>query len=454
MKDRLFALDTIRGIGILGVVIFHRLLFDYDVTFAWSKDPEGYPAYLTGLLVFFFIFLSMAGLFYIISGMVTTISFYKRSLGLSLENSIDFSKAMPRDGKKLSRQTLILGALFYGFYLIFFHFVYEFLLAPDFFTGDEYWYGLLIGGIVNGEFVIKSPDKYFRTTALLMIGIIIIVSTLVLMVLTIRGGKDKLRRNTMVLMTGILALLFSPAIFRTPLFDQLELSIQNSQPVLAFFYAILVRNQAPVLPYLAYGLIGVLVALHLLGDTSLKTIYRGLGISTILSFLVGGGGFAFGGGANLSGLPGYTQQESIGYTFQRFQELGLFFLILYITLKFIDFQPEATRKKRVDRTRFLRRFGMLSLTVYTFEALLAAIFRVVFTALIPGWSNQIGWVLVFVLVIFVTWYVILVAWGRVGYVGSLEWGIIQLLQIFIGKQSNKLNLRYLMPYQGVSVGNE
>jgi hypothetical protein len=443
MKNRYFSFDLIKGIGILGVIIFHRLLFDYIVTYRWSQNPDAYPSYFTPILIVFFVFLSMAGIFFLISGIVNTLSFHRRSTKIPSIDEEETGQSM----RKSKPRTLVIGSFVAGIYFLIFGFLYEFLFAPSFFEDYE-WYGLLNRGITTGEFVLKEFWRYLRTTALGMIGITLIISTLIMLLITRKEGYKKVKRNTLILLSLAIIFLISPILLREPLYNQiikftnLDGITENNNYFLSIIIALLGRNQFPIFPYLAYGFLGAILGIWLFNGVSRKKIKITLGISSIVSFIIGGMTFVFAEDTSLTGLPGYSQEEALSYALQRFLELGLFFLLILIFMSLIDFQPDEKKMKRVNKTRFLRRFGMMSLTIFTLEGPLAAIYGRIFTAIYPDWRNSIYIVLLFVLVIVLTWHIILVLWEKVNYAGSLEWILVWLIRRISGKKSDKLNKKY------------
>ncbi|MCF6358738.1 MAG: hypothetical protein L3J54_13130, partial [Draconibacterium sp.] len=75
--NRIFSIDILRGLGIMVIIVIHRL--HYHWTGMQSKEilHEHFKSGWAPLLVTVIIFFSMAGIFYFISGVVNAYSFYK-----------------------------------------------------------------------------------------------------------------------------------------------------------------------------------------------------------------------------------------------------------------------------------------------------------------------------------------------------------------------------------------
>jgi hypothetical protein len=59
------------------------------------------------------------------------------------------------------------------------------------------------------------------------------------------------------------------------------------------------------------------------------------------------------------------------FNFIRFIQLGFYFFIIVILLKTIDFQTEEKQEKVVRKTTPILRFGIISLTIFVFETVIA-----------------------------------------------------------------------------------
>jgi hypothetical protein len=444
MEKRIFSLDVIKGIAVLGVVIFHRILFDYSVTYKIANEGLEAEAWQYALFAVFGIFLSMAGIFYLLSGTVNSYSFSKR---LSSKDKNYYYPA-----SKLLAATTI-AAIFY----MIVHYLYAMLLGSGF--GETGFTGLIPGLFMTGEVLPKGINQIIRTTTLSMVAITVFVVPIVVALLVRGEGQEKVKRNYIVLFLLGTAFIFLSIFLRPPVAAMIDIAkadleqavTQNNiiaivlNILLAIIYALLVRNQAPIFPFLGYGFYGAIIGIALFRQEDKRKIRNYLLAFGIISFIIGGFSFMVDTGLNPAQLTGYTFEEALQYALLRFQELSIFAFLILAGLFLIDYQPEEKKMMRVQQTTILRRFGMMSLTVYALEGVLAGFVRFIIDLFLKefGWRDNILFILGYIAILVILWHVILIFWERKNYVGSLEWFTTHFVKLLSGKKSNKLDIQYL-----------
>jgi hypothetical protein len=116
--------------------------------------------------------------------------------------------------------------------------------------------------------------------------------------------------------------------------------------------------------------------------------------------------------------------------------IGLEIMSVSYLVYMIDFRKKTDILKFVKYTTGIRRFGIMTLSLWMLQYLM--IFPVVLVQLITGWPIIAGglndWQLgSLLLLLFFMWYFVLKAWEKVNFVGSFEWLTTRALS---GKRSS------------------
>jgi hypothetical protein len=185
----------------------------------------------------------------------------------------------------------------------------------------------------------------------------------------------------------------------------------------------LIANPYPLLPYLAYGIFGVMIGLmiHQRRDLLLKRLMVPLG----LFFLVYG----------IAGMMNFDKTISKPDFFWYFKtnfELGLFILMV-VLCRFIP----APGSRLLSGLTLIQWFSRVSLTIYLLETTVSESLRIAGLRLIPGWNETINGCLLFGALNIVIWAIILFFWQKVGFRYSLEYFWVILFDR-LGKKSTKL----------------
>ena len=213
--ERIFTFDFVRGGAIIGILIFHRVLWDWFFqTFDGTTElpPE------IGIL---YIFITMAGIFYVISGAVYSFMIHKRL-----------------SSGKITEKQVVLGGLVTGLLLIVYsYFMRIFLIRflddtmplvqvdPTLDNGT----GILPYIILHGSFPdpLILPGQFIGIETLAMIGFTIIFVSAFLGLLYKSKGLENPKFIYLVLAaTGIIILIVSP-ILRFTIGEASEFSLQK-----------------------------------------------------------------------------------------------------------------------------------------------------------------------------------------------------------------------------------
>jgi len=258
---RFITFDLVRGIAIIGVIVFHRMLWDfYAPTRLASGNFE--ISLAEGFLIFFF---SMAGVFYVISGCVTAYVTYHR---------LSSGRNKPKH--------IIYGGWVTGLSLIGFHYIFRlfFVRATDTDTAIITYF------IFSGTYQGISPLTVFNVGTLQMIGITsIFVSTLLGIIFRNEGLKQIKRAYSIFLIIGVIVLVLTPYL-QTLLFPSLVEAIAVDNWGYFFFVSPIVYGLFPMFPFLSFGCFGAMLGIALGREEDPKTIKIALILVSLLFWAI------------------------------------------------------------------------------------------------------------------------------------------------------------------------
>jgi hypothetical protein len=132
--------------------------------------------------------------------------------------------------------------------------------------------------------------------------------------------------------------------------------------------------------------------------------------------------------------------------------INLMIMILVTTLLILryEFPNEEKRRIRAKHTIFLRRFSMITLTMFVFESIIAVLWAKLFTTIFTNpFPYNIGADILFLFCVLFTWYVIARIWEKYDFKYSIEWFLIKINGRITGKTSQKLDVKTVL-YQPIS----
>jgi hypothetical protein len=436
-------LDIMRGLAIFMMVVFHVIMRWYDR--GWLEDGElgGTPLIFLVLLLVVIFFSGWAAFFLLVS---------------SISNMISMQKAMERG---ISWKRLMLFQVGGGFLL---------LIAAILVESTIGYHGYL-GEAVKGNFdrwpIILYRGYHMETIH--TIALCIVINGIVHSLLVRKGGINKPARNMRIY--GLLA--FSILILTGPVYWILKrvysgypVSMRSSEIVgksIEVQYAVIGESSIgeillkalfvplgglpePLFPFLAVSFIGSMIGIHLTKRTkSLSFVRKGITAGLILF---------------LTGLMGTVSVLVLGfYDFGDFTEYfyqlpGLYpgawlwwFLCLtgaqlatvMLFLRMVEYRGKGDQFGR--RTLFLRRYGFVAFSIYTFQ-FIDVIPRAVFQ-LFPDLASMYPYpkelsALLCIAMIPMTvlvWEIVLRLWEKVDFVFGMEWWIAKAAErLFPGKR--------------------
>ena len=385
MAKNWHGLDFLRGIGIFFLLAMHSAFYYFSGL--WDLDLENPPLIITviGFLLMF------AGLFAMISGAVHGIGMVR----LSRNQHWPLAKILR---KKMVSSVFILVTAY----------LYFILTGPGLaeFANRRMNNSILVELIRNGRLTGLNLERLFYVDSLVMIGCnILLVSLVWILLLKIR----QLRPGVLLALSGI---VMAVSLLRLPLYPYYleQVANRNWLQVLLLFW--LVNKNNPVLPFLAFGLLGSWLGLRLEeGRSARLPLFLGLAC-----FAAGMGLYVF--------LPDTMLQRAIDLKWYSIMlaQLGLFILLILGAVRLIDQRKSKQAKASGNAIlRFFQRFSSGGLTAFFWESIVAALVWRLLTLIWPDLQLDIAGSLLFGLILALCWGIALIFWEKASYRGTIEY---------------------------------
>ncbi len=415
-SKRLITFDLVKSVAILGMVFLHSFLYNWEGAEDARILPGDPPPDVIVQVLFYII--SMAGLFFIISSALTSYKAYNRLV--SKKNTL----------KQLTWSGIITGIVIY-----FVHFFFILVVKPE--------SGYLYLWILNDpEQPILSLSQMLQALihqdALAIIGLNLIVVSLVLNLLFRNEGYTRSTRNYVILgIVGTVILALTPFV-RSILFPIVQAAIDNEKYLFAMMINSLCGDWFPLFPYLGYAFYGLILGLALAKKESYNKSSLVLFSVGLVWLLIGSLGLKIRFGSIYTGL--YEELSHRGMVFRSFlqySQIGLSLLLIVFLLRVLDYRPDEIREKYIKKLSWLNRSGLVSLTIFLYEALVKALFGRLLYFIWPLWAKEMWSIAIFGFISVMFWIVIAKLWQSINFKGSLEWTIPKIVELFTGKKTDK-----------------
>jgi hypothetical protein len=277
---------------------------------------------------------------------------------------------------------------------------------------------LVAASMRTGRLVLPNLEILNDGSSLLIIGTnLFVVSYLIKSILFPKNDKRFWRNLVLISIAGLLLMVLSSArVYLHPVLDPSE----SSNILLGIIFSIFLGNPYPMIPYLAYGLFGmVLGALYARGK--MKVLVP-IAITLSIFFIVYG----------ILGIGNHDKTISTPDYFWYYKtqvELGLFMLLFLLAL--------SLGKFRFAKIPIIGWFSRVSLSVYMLETLISELIRVPILKIIPDWNQTINGSLLFGGINVLLWLILVSLWKQIDFRYSLEyWWVKGFARL--GKESSKL----------------
>ncbi len=391
MKKQYIGLDVLRGLGIFILVGLHSAFYYFDGLY--DLDMENPPLIITliGLLLMF------AGMFALISGASHMIQFIGRTQRLK-ENTA-----------QILQQFLVRGCMILAIAYTYFIFTGPGLVN---FATRSSNNSILVDLIRYGLFKGFNFERLMYVDSLVMIGsnIILLGFFTALLYKVVKTTESKWFTRAYFI-GGISVFVLS--LLRIPLYSIYVKAVSESDYPIVFLLNWLVNKNNPILPYLAFGLLGMWFA-------AIISNYPWRKVS-ITVFALSAGLFALGVALYIN-LPDTMLQRGIDLKWYSIMiaQLGLFMLMVLGALKLYDFRKKPNLKIN-GLSKFLYRFSSGGLSVFFVESVFSACVYRVISAFNPGIYFDILPALIYGFSLALFWGIMLMIWEKFGYKYGLEY---------------------------------
>jgi len=339
-------------------------------------------------------FAGMGGIFSTISGVVT---------GYSTHNRITSGKG--------NKKMIFYAGLFSFLWLIVVDYIRKFLFSTKSYFEGDFLFGLITGSLLEGTLVVPQLELLYYTSTLAIIGLSGFIVPTLMILLSRKGGIEKVRRTKFIFGT-LAAVILVATPFLSILLDPIVVDLfVSGNYLLGFLLALFVSPYFPIFPIVAYALLGGIIGISLARDEKKRNI-------TIIWLVFGFALLSIGNYILLSALIRFSFYN---YNFVRFMQLGVYIMIIIVLLRLVDLRSEEKQEKIAKKFSPVIMFGRVSLTIFVFEAFLATIFHVILNLIIPGWNTEPLVVLIFGVFNLAVWWIILHFWQKKDFKGSVEW---------------------------------
>lgn len=399
MDKNWLGLDILRGFGLFCMLVMHSAFYYYSGL--WDLDMNNPPLIITviGLLLMF------AGLFAMISGAAHGIGMIRLSRDQGW-----------RPGQIVRKKAVS------AFFILVVAYLYFLFTGPGLaeFANRQMNNSILVELIRNGRLVGIDLERLFYVDSLVMIGSNILLVSLIWAVL-LRFGR--LKPGLLLLISaGVMTL----SLLRLPLYPYYleQFAERNWLQVLMLFW--LVNKNNPVLPFLAFGLIGSWLGLRLENRLS----RRGPVLLGLLCFLTGVVLYIF--------LPDTMLQRAIDLKWYSIMlaQLGLFILLILGAVTAFDRDSAGKGLKGAPIWRFFRRFSQGGLTAFFWESVVAALAWRLLQLIWPDLELGLAGALLYGFILALLWGFGLMLWEKAHFYGSIE-SIYSLIVSRLGRNSSK-----------------
>jgi hypothetical protein len=430
MARRVLYLDLLRGFFIFYVTLIHGI-----AQFVLHQDAGimgEIPRWALIILTPFIIMASWAPIFALVSG--TANGYVMLRMASKLNPKLSW-REQDRELLKIIKGPLINSMLLYLFSIVnvyFFHYGIN--------IGGEIHYSTITGSIELGTFRWGDTFMFFFSDAISLMAISGVVVCILTFFLWRNHNQMNIKRNVIIL-SGIALLWFfiAPALHARfePLFFS---SIEEGKHGLAYLLKIFIGPTESTFPNAAYAIFGEVFGFALAIDAPIKRIRQygygfGLGFlgTAIIWMLATGTKFVLGPDNIGKALPFNVHLIDI----------SLMLLLSTFLIDMMEYRDARTRIKIARYTTFLRRYGLIALSIFLLEGLVSITLKKIFYAIWPALDSPIinfPAVGIYLLTLFAIWYLIIRLWEKVDFKYSFEWVLVQVAGRLRGRMSSKLHV--------------
>jgi hypothetical protein len=443
MARRILYLDLLRGFFIFYVTLIHGIA--QFVLHADANVTNELPRIVMIILTPFIILASWAPIFALVSG--TANGFVMMQAASKLDPKLSW-----RD-QDLALLKIIKGPLINSMLLYLFSFINVYFFHYGINIGGTIHYSTITGSIELGNLQWGDTFMFFFSDAISLMAISGVIVCVLTFFLWRNHNQLNIKRNVIILTLVALVWFFISPFLHAELEPLFFSSIEEKNYGMAYLLKILIGPTESTFPNAAYAIFGEIFGFALAIDAPIKRIRQygyGFGCSFLLTaiiwMLVTNTKFALG-------------PENIGKALPFNVHLIDISLMLLLSTFLIDIMEYQTPEKRViiaRNTTFLRRYGLIALTIFLLEGLVSISLKKLFYFLWPWLDSPIlnfPMVGVYLLTLLAIWYIIARLWEKVDFKYSFEWLLVQVAGRLRGRLSSKLHVEEVL-YNPVQIAKD
>ena len=429
---RLIFLDALRGFFILYVLLIHavaNVIFKTDTGAINTINPA-----VVGIMLPFIWIGTWAPFFAFLSGIANVyVSHNLMSKGKDNE-------ALKKIVKGIVSNSVVILLLHY-FNQIFFH--------HSFYYNGTLQYTILTGFVETGVWNFY-PEILFYTEAMHIIALSGLFISIILFFLWRNGGFHKRMRNYIILTILGVAILFLSPIFHDIFEPIMYANMEEGNYISALFLKTFIGPRQSTFPNVANAIFGGVLGMMLAEELEFKRIRRYGGIMGFLFIIIDS--------LILIPIMGFEPADLLLHNIPitvYLLNIGLQILLATFLIGRMEYSPRKQRIKSARRSIWLRRFGLMALTIYMFEGILSEILAKIYVQFWPVYpfpSNIVA-ILTFILLFISIWSIILKSWEKINFKFSLEWMIVNIVGKLRGRKSSRLQVQSVL-YGAVRIPKE
>ena len=416
---RIASIDFLRGLSIWMMVFLHVFNHKYDWDWVSVVGIENIFQY-TNIFFAIFIFFSgffgnWVGIFVLLSGVVNTFSFIKKT-----------SKGFTPSRAFIKQIITGFGILIAGF--ISESFGYYGYFGSVFQSGNVFQASTW----TDSSLVERIWKNIFHMEALQIIGFCMILTAVLVYFLNRNGGYQKVKRNLLITL-GILVVVIISTPFMWLAADKIfqvwpDVGVQESNASLVtYLMMMLTGDYYPIFPFMITSLVGVCFGILLAMEKPPKRMpLIGLLTMIVLGII---------GAVSITFMPfdiSFNRPTFPFFFMLLASQVGLFTLMLWL----VEYRGKSQKFGNNIIVKYFRNWGTIALTIFVLQ-----IYHLVpYAAMNPAFTsvnllngkfpqNQEGWVFLLAFITILFFDLLIWLWAQINFLFSFEWFIIHLNNI-------------------------
>lgn len=442
INKRLLYLDVFRGFIALFIIVTHAfshlILWDYSII-----QLNEFPIWMVVILSPIILISTCAPVFPLIS---STALGYKLKSILNSNHRIKSLKTTQNHSNSYLTQTNSQISLKNTF--LFSGINYLLLLGISFIHVSLFHYGmhwngsiqrtLITGSLETEHFMLTDVQVLFQTDAIGLIAVNGLICLVTLTLLWRNKGYLKTKRNLIILTCIAIGWFCISPWLHSHLDSFFFTALDEKKYIIALCLKFIIGPPNSTFPNVAYGFLGLIFGISM-AEKKNKRFFRIIGFVIGPIIMLGTGIYIFIYGLNLT-------PDALGYFVPleiQILDIGYILFIQAIFIELFEFYGSNNLKKLIKKTKFLGRFGIITMTIYIFESIICVInlkWYVPLWNLIPEFpGHRFIQLFLFVGMQIFIWWGISITWEKSQYKFSLEWILITLRAKITQYHSSRLS---------------